>query len=67
MRPDGSDKHLLHTNATAVDQSLTWSRAGRWLAFVRSPATDHGAIAVMRADGSDMYTLTSGSSPQTTD
>lgn len=58
MRPDGSDKHLLHTDATAVDQSLAWSGDGRWLAFVRSSATDHGTIAVMRADGSDMHTLT---------
>lgn len=60
MRPDGSDKHLLHTDATAVDQSLAWSHDGRWLAFAKSPATDPGAIAVMRADGSDVRTLTSG-------
>ncbi|MGH3009869.1 MAG: TolB family protein [Gaiellaceae bacterium] len=60
MRPDGSDKHLLHIDATAVDQGLTWSHDGRWLAFDRT-ATNYGTIAVIRADGSDMHTLTSGS------
>jgi Tol biopolymer transport system component len=60
MRPDGSDKHLLHTDATAVDQSLAWSHDGRLLAFVRSPATDHVSIVVVRTDGSDMRTLTNG-------
>lgn len=59
MRPDGSDKHLLHVDATAVDESLAWSRDGRWLAFVRT-AANYGTIVVIRADGSDMRTLTSG-------
>ena len=58
MRPDGSDKHLLHTDTTAVDQSLAWSHDSRLLAFVRSPATDHGSIAVIRSDGTNVRTLT---------
>jgi TolB protein len=57
MRPDGSDKHLLRTDATAGDQSLAWSHDGRWLAFDRT-ASNYGTIAVIRADGSDMHTLT---------
>lgn len=60
MHPDGSNKHRLHTDTTAVDQSLAWSHDGRWLAFVRSPATDRGSIAVIHADGSGVRTLTSG-------
>jgi hypothetical protein len=36
MRPDGSNKHLLRADHTAVDQSLTWSHDGRRLAFLRS-------------------------------
>lgn len=60
MRADGSDKHRLHTDTTAVDQSLAWSHDGRLLAFVRSPATDRGSIAVIRTDGSNVRTLTRG-------
>jgi TolB protein len=58
MHPDGSDKHRLHTDAAAVDESLAWSHDGRWLAFDRT-TTNYGTIAAIRADGSDMHTLTS--------
>jgi Tol biopolymer transport system component len=57
MRPDGNDKHLLHTDATAVDEGLAWSHDGRWLAFDRT-TTNYGTIALIRRDGSDMHTLT---------
>ena len=57
MRPDGSDKHRLYTDAAAVDESLAWSHDGRWLAFDRT-TTNYGTIAVIRADGLDMHTLT---------
>jgi Tol biopolymer transport system component len=60
MRPNGSGQRLLHTDPTAVDQSLAWSHDGRSLAFVRSPGNDQGSIVVMRADGSDVHTLTFG-------
>ena len=60
MRADGSKAHLLHTDATADDQSLAWSHNGRWLAFDRT-ANNEGTIAVIRADGSDMRTLTKDS------
>jgi Tol biopolymer transport system component len=58
MHPDGSDKHRLHTDAAAVDESLAWSHDGRWLAFDRT-TTNYGTMAAIRADGSDTHTLTS--------
>jgi tricorn protease-like protein len=57
MRPDGGDKHRLHSDATAVDEGLAWSHDSRWLAFDRT-ATNYRTIAVVRANGSDVHVLT---------
>lgn len=58
MRPDGGDKRLLRSDPTAVDQSLAWSHSGRRLTFGRSTGVNRGTIAVMRADGTGLRTLT---------
>jgi Tol biopolymer transport system component len=43
------------SNNSAWDGDPAWSPDGRWIAFTRR--TDHGEIAVMRADGSEQQVL----------
>ena len=37
-----------------------WSPDGRWIVFVRAMARERSGIAIMRADGSHLRTLTRG-------
>jgi Tol biopolymer transport system component len=58
MRPDGSARTQLTTGPTRSERGAM-SPDGKWIAFGRIPADDsRAAIAMMRADGSDVRELT---------
>ena len=66
MRSDASGKRLLHRDARASDEQPVWSHNGKSLAFVEhggqlAGPREHTWIEMMRANGSNLRRLTTGS------
>ncbi|MEW1640842.1 protein kinase [Streptomyces sp. NPDC091219] len=62
VRADGTDDRTLVETA-AQEMDPVWSPDGRWVAFVRGPF-DRPAIWAVRADGTGIRRLTTGSTPE---
>ena len=65
MRPDGSGKKLLHSDARASDEEPAWSHDGKSLAFVAhvgqlATPGEHTWIDTITATGSNLRRLTRG-------